>query len=248
MKDLTDVNIYYINLDKRADRKKNFEAQLALAAMPPIQRIPAVHGLSLDTRFDKQIGVHTRVQVITEHRRSHYEIHSRGALGASLSHIKAWKTFVDSGAEYALIIEDDAQLPATFAMMFRDSVKDLPDDWAIWILGWNNKPSDVKSSDKKSNFRQILHFVGAHCYVIKRKAAQTLLQEAYPIENHVEHFMSNVAYLHRLHIVRHLHLYVPQMDRVLTVSDVRKPKGCPTCVVDDKPDEISARVNNMTKN
>jgi glycosyl transferase family 25 len=248
MKDLTDVNIYYINLDKRVDRKKQFESQLALAAMPPIERVPAIHGLSLNTRFDKHIGVHTRVQVITEHRRSHYEIHSRGALGASLSHIRTWKTFLDSGAKYALIIEDDAQLPATFAMMFRDAVKELPSEWDIWILGWNNKPSDVKPTNMNSTFRQILHFVGAQCYLVKREAAQVLFKEAYPIENHIEHYMSNVAYLHNLHIVRHIHLYVPQMDRVLNISDVRKPAGCPTCVVDDKDKEIHARIVNMTKN
>jgi GR25 family glycosyltransferase involved in LPS biosynthesis len=245
MKDLTDANIYYINLDKRYDRKEQFESQIALSAMPPIERVSALHGASLDTRFDKKIGVHTRVQVITEHRRSHYEIHSRGALGASLSHIKAWKTFVDSKADYALIIEDDAQLPATFAMMFRDSAKYLPDSWDIWILGWNHNPSDIKPSDAKTPFRQILHFVGAHCYLIKRKAAQILLDEAFPIENHVEHYMSNVAYLHNLKIVRNIQLYVPQMDRQLNVSDVRKPKGCPTCIVDDKPHAIKARLLNM---
>lgn len=248
MKDLTDVNIYYINLDKRDDRKRQFEAQVALSAMPPVERVTAIHGLSLNTRFDKNIGVHTRVQVITEHRRSHYEIHSRGALGASFSHISAWKTFLDSGAEYALIIEDDAQLPGTFAMMFRDAAKGLPDDWDIWILGWNHKPSDINPTHKNDPFRQILHFVGAHCYLIKRKAAQILLKEAYPVENHIEHYMSNVAYLYRLRIMRHIHLYVPQMDRVLTVSDVRKPKGCPTCVVDDKHHEINARKMNMSKN
>jgi len=247
MKDLTDVKLYYINLDKRTDRKKQFESQAALAAMPPIERVSGVPGLSLNTRYDKDIGVHTRVQMITEHRRSHYEIHSRGALGASLSHIKTWKTFLDSGAEYALIIEDDAELPATFAMMFRDSVKNLPDDWDIFILGWNHKPSDIKPKDKTSNYREILHFVGAHCYLIKRSAAQILFDEAFPIENHIEHFMTNVAYLHKLRILRPIHLYVPQMDRVLNVSDVRKPKGCPTCVVDDKTHAINARRINMSK-
>lgn len=248
MKDLTDVNIYYINLDERPDRKEQFESQAALAAMPPIERVAGVHGLSLDTRFDKGIGVHTRVQVITEHRRSHYEIHSRGALGASLSHIKTWKTFLDSKAEYALIIEDDAELPVTFAMMFRDSARTLPENWDVWILGWNHNPSDIKPKDRMTHFRQILHFVGAHCYLIKRKAAQILFDEAFPIENHIEHYMSNVAYLHRLHIVRSIELYVPQMNRVLNVSDVRKPKGCPTCVVDDKHHAVNARLLNMGKN
>ena len=85
------------------------------------------------------------------------------------------------------------------------------------------------------------------CYIIKREAAKILVEEAFPIENHIEHFMSNVTYLHHLRILRHTMLYVPQMDRVLTVSDVRKPKGCPTCKIDDKHDEIHARIINMSK-
>jgi len=243
MKDLTDVKLYYINLDIRKDRKKQFESQAALAAMPPVERVSAVHGLSLNIQSDKRIGLHTRVQVTTEYRRSHYEIHSRGAVGASFSHIKAWKTFLASGLNYALIMEDDIHLPPTFAMMVKDCMRDLPEKWDIWIMGWNHNPGDVnsKSKDMSNHIREVLHFTGAHCYLLSRAAAKILYKEAFPIETHIEHYMSNVAFIHGLKIIRDVRLHMPQMDRVLTISDVRKPEGCPTCLVDDNDTAIHAR-------
>lgn len=244
MKDLTDTHIYYINLDQRKDRKEQFEAQEALATMPPVERVPGIHGLSVDIKKDKRVGVNTRVQVITEYRRSHYEIHSRGAIGASLSHLKVWKTFLNSKAKYALVLEDDVKLPPTFSMMVRDCAKDLPANWDIWILGWNHTPVDT-GKNGQSPFRRILHFVGAHCYIITRHAAKALVDEVFPIETHVEHFMNNVAFLKGLSIVRDVRLHLPQMDRVLNISDVRKPEGCPACNLDDKDEALEARRANM---
>ena len=167
MKDLTDTKIYYINLDQRGDRKKQFEKQEALKTMPPVERVAGVHGLTVDIKKDKRVGVNTRVHVITEYRRSHYEIHSRGAIGASLSHFKVWQTFLKSGAKYALVLEDDVNLPSTFSVMVKDCAKSLPAKWDVWILGWNHTPVDTGKKET-SPFRRILHFVGAHCYIISR--------------------------------------------------------------------------------
>jgi len=244
MKDLTDTRIYYINLDARKDRMKQFEAQEALSTMPPVERIVGIHGLSVDIKKDKRIGVNTRVQVITEYRRSHYEIHSRGAIGASLSHLKVWEAFLKSGAKYALILEDDVKLPPTFSMMVRDCAKDLPKKWDVWILGWNHTPVDT-GKEGATPFRRILHFVGAHCYIISRDAAKAFVDEALPIETHVEHYMNNVAFLKGLSIVRDIRLHLPQMDRILNISDVRKPEGCPACHLDDKDEALEARRANM---
>ena len=247
MKDLTSVKLYYINLDARKDRMDQFKSQAALAAMPPVERISAVHGLSLNIQSDTRIALHTRVQVTTEYRRSHYEIHSRGAVGASFSHIKAWKTFLQNGSNYALIMEDDVQLPPTFSMMVRDCMKDLPKKWDVWIMGWNHNPGDVntKSVDTSPHIREVLHFTGAHCYLLTRNAAKKLVKEAFPIESHIEHYISNVAFIHKLRIIRDVRLHLPQVDRILNISDVRKPEGCPTCLVDDNQESIQARRINM---
>jgi glycosyl transferase family 25 len=244
MKDLTDTRLYYINLDIRKDRREMFESQEALAIMPPVERISAVHGLSVDIKEDPRVGLHAKVQVITEFRRSHYEIHSRGAIGASLSHLKAWQTFLKTDAKYALIMEDDAKLPPTFALMVRDCAKDLPEKWDAWILGWNHTPVDTGKREVNP-FRRILHFIGAHCYIITRKAAKAFVEEALPIETHIEHYMNNVAYVRGLIIIRDIRLHLPQVDRILNISDVRKPEGCVACNIDDKEDAMEARRANL---
>ena len=57
--------------------------------------------------------------------------------------------------------------------------------------------------------------------------------------------MSNVAFIHGLKIVRDADFHMPQMDRVLNISDVLKPDGCPACVLDDKDQANEARRMNM---
>jgi len=128
--------------------------------------------------------------------------------------------------------------------MVNDSIKDLPAEWDLWILGWNHLPVDVNHKDKNP-FRQVLHFVGAHCYILKRETAKIFVKEMFPIETHIEHYMSNVSFIHNLKIVRDIHFHMPQMDRILNISDVRKPEGCPACVVDDKDQANEARRMNM---
>ena len=244
LKDLTDMKLYYINLDSRQDRRSQFEVQDALAAMPPVERVSAVQGSNMSMKKDKRIGVHTRVQLTTSYRRSHYEIHSPGAVGASLSHIKVWKKFLTTGERYALIMEDDVNLPSTFAFIVRDCIAELPENWDIWILGWNNDPSDMIQK-RPEPFRNVVHFIGAHCYILSRKAAKILIDEAFPIETHIEHYMSNVALLHGLKIIRNLQIHTSQVDRQLNISDIRKPEGCIACTVDDREADINARRANM---
>jgi hypothetical protein len=57
--------------------------------------------------------------------------------------------------------------------------------------------------------------------------------------------MSNTAFMHGMKIIRDLRLHMPQLNRILTVSDVRKPDGCPACVVDDKEEAMAARRANL---
>ena len=240
MKDLTDAICYCINLKNRPDRRRLFMNQSALEILPKIHYIDAVAGNTLDVRNDDRIGILTRVQVLTNYRRSHYEIHSKGALGASLSHLKTWKAFLASSADYALIFEDDAELPPTFSFRVRDCLAQSPPPWDIWILGWNHGSHDYKHSHNDT-FKEVIKFVGAHCYLITRKAAKILVENALPIETHIEHYMCNTAFLNNLKIIRHPLLHIAQIDRKRNVSDVRKPEGCPVCIVDDNSELIKAR-------
>ena len=240
MKDLTDAVCYCINLKNRPDRRKLFTDQSALEILPPIHYIDAIAGNSLDVKNDDRIGILTRVQVLTQYRRSHYEIHSKGALGASLSHLKTWKAFLASSANYAIIFEDDAELPPTLSLMVRDCIAQSPPPWDIWLLGWNHGTHDYKAT-RNDTFKEVIKFVGAHCYLITRKAAKILVENALPIQTHIEHYMCNTAFLYKLKIIRHSLLHIAQIDRTRNISDVRKPEGCPVCIVDDNSEAVKAR-------
>ena len=139
-------------------------------------------------------------------------------------------------------MEDDAQLPATFSLMVRDCIKELPNDWGIWILGWNHTTQDIPLTKQ---FRQVLYFTGAHCYILSRAVAKLLVKHIFPIETHIEYYMTNLAFLKKFRIIRNLGFHVGQMDRVLNVSDVRKQGGCSTCSVDDSEEAMKAKVTNM---
>lgn len=90
------MQIYVINLARRPDRLAFMEAQLAKLQLPFI-RVDAVDGLGND-----DIGYpadHSRL--------------SKGEYACYLSHVKAWKLFIDSGAERCLVLEDDVYLSSS---------------------------------------------------------------------------------------------------------------------------------------
>jgi len=245
MKDLTDAICYCINLKRRRDRRRQFEAQEAIRTMPPLHFIDAVVGSSIDIKKDERIGLHTRIQILTKYRRSNYEIDTDGAVGASLSHLKAWKAFLKTDYKYALILEDDAELPVTLSMMIYDCAKYLPEEWDIWLLGWNYNTIDRKSMIE-TPFKQVLQFFGAQSYILTRKAAKCLIEHAIPVENHIEYYMTNVAFISFFKIIRHQALKINQMDRVLNITDVQTNRGgCPVCIVDDKKEAAVKREENI---
>lgn len=87
----TRVNIYVINLEKRIDRLRRIESALRAKGLE-FTRIDAVDGL-----VEKAISGGSSFL-------------SAGLICNWLSHQKALATFVESSAEYALILEDDAEV------------------------------------------------------------------------------------------------------------------------------------------
>jgi hypothetical protein len=115
-------------------------------------------------------------------------------------------------------------------MMVKDVAKDLPSEWGVWTLGWWGKTYNPKLTKDipGTSFKKVIHFIGAHCYIVTRKAAKILLDEAFPIETHIEHYISNVALLHNFPVIREPALHLTQFANK---SSVRKPDGCSTCNV-----------------
>ncbi len=87
----------------------------------PGERIGAVEGLAVPAEFRDMFfdgaALHSRLKP--------------GEVGCYASHLKAMKIIVEQGLDYALILEDDAILPADFQTIIAQVLARLPQGWDL---------------------------------------------------------------------------------------------------------------------
>jgi len=107
------VHIYYINLDRRTDRRAHMEQQWRQLGIPPghVQRFPAI-------------------------------AMSNGAVGCTLSHIKVLERAIQNHLPYVLVCEDDMECTnvGLFRSQFQQCMQRRGPDWDVILLGGNNCP------------------------------------------------------------------------------------------------------------
>jgi GR25 family glycosyltransferase involved in LPS biosynthesis len=229
--------MYVINLDRRQDRWETFSKQKLVAFFTGLERFPATDGKYLDQANDKRISLHTRENIRNNIRRSHYEINTVGACGASFSHAGCWEKFLATEDKYCMIIEDDCMLRDED---FKKAVvlsKRIPSDFDIWILGYHQIKGGGTPIMPGSPWQNVNHFTGAHCYIIKRNAAEILLKEVFPIETHIEFYMVSCSKTNKLKILKNEHLRVPQLveETLNNDSDTVGDSTCPLCKIPSNP-------------
>lgn len=125
--------IYYINLDKRTDRKEQIEKELAHFECEKI-RISAFYG---------------------------------GAIGCTLSHIKALIEFINSGHEECIIFEDD------FVFTRNPREFKFPDEsWDVVMLSANV----LRTVPHNENFEKVIDAQTLSGYAVHKNFAKTLLE------------------------------------------------------------------------
>ncbi len=77
----------------------------------------------------------------------HNWIHSAGAYGCLLSHVRVVREARDAGASGVLIFEDDAVFHPQFKEKFATFIEELPPDWDLLFLGALHKDEPVKVSE-----------------------------------------------------------------------------------------------------
>lgn len=241
------IPIYVINLDRRPDRWEIFLKNRYAKTFKGLERFSAFDGKTLDLSGETRISLHTRDNIRRQFRRSHHEINTLGAVGASFSHFGCWKKLLASDAEYAMIFEDDIYIGETYFEKAKWLARTLPRDADIWLLGYH--PGSLKATPmmKGSPWYNVKGFTGAHCYIISRRGAEELLKEAYPVETHVEFYMSTAAKERRLKFLAHKSLRVPASVefQVENDSDTLLTKTCPLCFVPDDPRDSHFIVSQM---
>lgn len=237
LQDIRTCPTYVINLDRRKDRWAEFTSQPMTRQFENLKRFSAVDGKLIDTLKDTRIGIHTRQNIKRHYRRSHCEIVTSGAIGASLSHTGIWKDFLNTNQDYAVVFEDDAMITDKDMEKIEYLTRSLPNSWDIWLLGTHNWAFDGKPINNPKEWWKVNDFTGAHAYVINRRGAQVLLEEAFPIETHIEYYICATAELKGLTILRHDNLRVGYIDEKTNQgdSDTWDPDDmtCPLCIIPD---------------
>lgn len=167
-------HIYYVNLDTDVKRKEELEKMFDLYGV----------------EYTRISGYDGRTSNLFEHLSGRYpERMSSKEVGATLSHLKAIKTWLEtSDTEYAVICEDDVLFEAIQYWPFNwdDVIENLPYDWEIFQMSITN---DMQIS-VNLHPRFINDFCAA-CYLIKRDYAKRLLSyhvvgEKYKLDNGVK--------------------------------------------------------------
>jgi len=100
---VSECKAFILHLERARQRRSQAEA--IVAALPMTSEIlPAIDGLTLDEATISQ----TYARQI--HAPRFYLGLSRAEIGAFLSHREAWRRIVEEGLDYALVLEDDAQI------------------------------------------------------------------------------------------------------------------------------------------
>jgi len=248
--DITNLPVFVINMNERKDRWKRAMSNEALRMFKKLKRFPATNGKKLKYRTEKRISIQTRLRIYRNYRRSHYEMATLGAVGASISHIRAWERFVESGAPMCIIMEDDAIWTSDHIDKANELYGSLPDGWGIWIMGHYPKNLVIEHLNANKPWNKVYSFTAAHSYLITREAAKKLLEEPYPIETHIEYYMTATAVLKGISIVHHPEMFVDFYRTFIgprtndSNTSQHKKMGCPTC---DVPDDYSQLYKRFTR-
>ena len=180
------VTAYIINLDTSPQRYQYISQYVNKLGLP-VQRVAAINGAKIKSNEIPKV-------LDTKQYKHHLgHIPKAGTIGCSLSHIKAWQTFLQSDSEFALIFEDDVSFDS---MKMKQSVDNLLKNKNIWDIGsfeisHHGAPLLIKKLDNTQNLVVYTTEVAdSGAYIINRKAAIKLLNKALPIVMPIDHYFT----------------------------------------------------------
>jgi GR25 family glycosyltransferase involved in LPS biosynthesis len=216
-------NIFLLNLEKRADRLNECVMQ-SLKYDFTFEIIKGVDGDKLNIRDL------LKRNIINDEFFSPDGHHlSMGVYGCALSHYNAYKRIVEDDLDMALIFEDDFVINTIFnAPRYYESIKDeiFSTNWDILILGKNKthiKGEHVtehliktdeswvhKNIDDREMATAPFVYWGAHSYIVKKRAAQYLVENTLPIRMPADVWLQYLSYKSDLNILCTDHSIVMQ--------------------------------------
>ena len=181
------VAVFCINLDRDQSRYQAI-APLLNQLKFGYQRVSAVYGKALPSSFIKEF-----VDAKTYKLFFNGAVPGLGEVGCFLSHVKVWKQFLDSSAEFALILEDDARFDPAILTDVVEKLVACAHSWDICSLFSPLNEHTTSSILSLSGayrlvrtFHETSHTLGI---MLNRKAAQALLSKAHRYTLPVDHYI-----------------------------------------------------------
>ncbi|QBZ72734.1 glycosyltransferase [Gordonia phage GodonK] len=181
---LTDLPLFWINLDSRSDKRQAFmDRRSTWGWTAQTYRVPGVEG----SEFSRdELEEFTRKRLHKRHgsppRTSYSDKilqHSAGCLGVLRAHARAVQEGLEFGYERFVIMEDDAAIRTDMFIRI-----DTPPENAGFV-GWGGllmlgfkSDDDQWASGGQGSWKQLngrSAYYGAHCYELTRPAAEYLL-------------------------------------------------------------------------
>ena len=237
------MKVKVINLDRRPDRWTRFSSQAGvtrLAAQFPVERFSAVDGKTINVETDERISMRTKRNIKFRSRRTHEDIDTVGAIGCYLSHVQIWREFVASGAAAVMVLEDDALVPPNFLDQLLSCSASLTQVTDLQKSIWSfSRPHSFFERDQNT-YREGVWICNIATpttgYILFRGAAQALLANCFPIDNHVDLMMYQATQLYMITTIHHPSLLLNQVAVQRGDSNIQENR-CTLCDVPTRPEQ-----------
>jgi len=176
-----EVQAFVINLDHSTARLEAIQAQ-ARAAGLSLTRVPGVLGRAVDLR--EATDVDARGYALR-----HGRAINMNEVGCYLSHLRALKAFLDSGAAFGIILEDDAGLPTGYLDLIH-RLMERQHAWDIVKLSafHSGTPLLIESIGQGQSLGiPLSRHMNANNVVYSRAAAEKMLRALTPMQLPFDH-------------------------------------------------------------
>ena len=181
------VDVVYINLDRRPDRKRHVLEQIQKNGLTNYKRYAAVDGKNIDkfyhdARLRPYYDLGENMRWDSNITKTGMQELSSGEMGCILSHRNIWEQL--NQTRPVLILEDDVVFK-TFKSRFKSVYASLPSDWDIFYLGYIDTGGLRPFS---THLRRTIFVYGAYAYMLSSRGVRKLLHEI-PIDRPLDSFL-----------------------------------------------------------
>lgn len=165
--------LYYVNLDRRTDRKQKMESQInSIDCLKTMERYPAIDWKNID--FENEVLLD---RLYTKKEKG-YKLGislTPGLIALHNTFAEIYKKNLFKNYGNILICEDDVVFVEGFNEKFVESLKHLPNDWDMVHFGYIK--SDLVIKEKINNYYSTYDYKpGNQCFMVNKKACEVFLK------------------------------------------------------------------------